>query len=235
MEKSDKPEFDHYAENYTKLHEASIHASGEDPTYFAAYKANYMASWMGPKASNPALSILDFGCGVGNTIGHLRAAFPAAQLHGTDLSGESIRLASELHSESATFKVITGSTLPYADHSFDVVLAACVFHHIPPEQRHQWMEQIRRVLKPGGEAYIFEHNILNPLTVKAVNDCPFDEDAILLPRSELLNLARSNNFDAVRARYIVFFPRALALFRPLESAIGWIPFGAQYVVHAIAR
>ena len=96
------------------------------------------------------------------------------------------------------------------------------------------MAEIRRVLKSGGQAFIFEHNVLNPLTLKAVRECPFDEDAILLPRAELLGLARREKFEAVRSRYIVFFPHMLSLFRPMESAMGWIPFGAQYVVHAVA-
>jgi ubiquinone/menaquinone biosynthesis C-methylase UbiE len=235
MNKSSKPEFDQYASEYTDLHEASIKASGEDPAFFAAYKAKYMAARLGVNAQNRTLSMLDFGCGIGNTISHLRQAFPAAQLHGADLSGESIRLANESHAHEAAFKAIEDNRLPYADQSFDVAVAACVFHHIPPAERAYWMSEIRRILKPGGVVFVFEHNVLNPLTVKAVKDCPFDEDAILLPKAELLQLARKSTFDDVSARYIVFFPHMLAMFRPLEPAMGWIPFGAQYVVQAIAR
>jgi hypothetical protein len=96
------------------------------------------------------------------------------------------------------------------------------------------MQEIRRVLKPGGNVFVFEHNVLNPLTLKAVRDCPFDEDAILLPRRELLGLARNAGFASFKARYIVFFPAPLAFLRPLEPTLGFIPFGAQYVVRAIA-
>lgn len=229
-----KPEFDQYAHEYTDLHEASIRASGEDPAYFAAYKAKYMAAHLGPRSQTSVLSILDFGCGIGNTISHLRRVFPKAQLHGADLSGESIQLANKSHAHEATFRAIEDSRLPYTDQSFDVAVAACVFHHIPPAERAYWMSELRRVLKPGGVVFVFEHNVLNPLTVKAVKDCPFDADAILLPRAELLKLARQNTFDDVSARYIVFFPRILAVFRPLEPIMGWIPVGAQYVVQAVA-
>ena len=234
MNKSVKPEFDQYAEEYTDLHRASIQVSGEDPAFFAAYKAAYMAMWLGEGVCAKPLSILDFGCGVGNTISHLRRAFPIASLHGADLSGESIRLAKESHADEAEFRTIESARLPHGDESFDVVMAACVFHHIPPAERIQWMSEIRRVLKPGGRVFVFEHNVLNPLTLKTVRDCPFDEDAILLPRSELLSLTRHAEFNDIRCRYIVFFPRLLAFLRPLEPAIGWIPFGAQYVVHGVA-
>jgi hypothetical protein len=30
----------------------------------------------------------------------------------------------------------------------------------------------------------------------------------------------------------VFFPRALSLLRPMEDALSWLPFGAQYAVPA---
>jgi len=234
MSGPEKAEFDRYAKDYTDLHRASVRASGEEPSYFSRYKAQYMARCVGTARALRDLDVLDFGCGVGNSIPHLRNAFPNAILHGVDPSGESIRIARETPIGNATFRVSDGSMLPYSDCSFDLVQVACVFHHILPEMRRHWMQEIRRVLRPGGEAFVFEHNVLNPLTVKTVRDCPFDEDAILLPRRELLNLSRSAGLSEIRARYIVFFPAALAPLRPLEPFISWIPFGAQYVVRAVA-
>ena len=135
-----------------------------------------------------------------------------------------------MHGGEATFRVNTDSTLPYDDHSFDLVQVACVFHHIKPQQRDHWIREIKRVLKPGGEVFVFEHNVLNPLTVKAVRDCPFDEDAILLPRRELLRRLRTAGFSTISVRYIVFFPAVMKFLRPLESWLGLVPFGAQYVI-----
>lgn len=234
MNPSTPPEFDRYADDYTALHRASIHASGEEPAYFARYKARYMATRLGTPASGSALDVLDFGCGVGNSIPFLQEAFPRARLNGVDPSGASIRKAADLHAGVATFEVGRDDRLPYDDDRFDVIQAACVFHHIQPAERRHWTQELRRVLKPGGRLFVFEHNVLNPLTVRAVHACPFDEDAILLPRSELLALVRGAGFIRVRARYIVFFPKALAFLRGLEPALGSVPFGAQYVVDAVA-
>ena len=235
MNDTGKPEFDRYAASYNALHTASIKASGEEPAYFAAYKARYMARRLAVDAT-PIVApvILDFGCGVGNSIGHLHAAFPAAALHGADLSSASIALARTAYGQTASFSVIEDTRLTYPDAAFDAVFVACVFHHIAPTQRLHWMQELRRVLRPGGQIFVFEHNLLNPLTVKSVRDCPFDEDAILLPRHELLGLARQAGFGNVNAQYIVFFPHALAALRPLEPWLGWLPLGAQYVVHATA-
>lgn len=234
MSKSNAPEFDRYADRYTDLHRANVHASGEEPAYFSRYKAQYMAVRIRGKDTGQPFDILDFGCGVGNSIPHLRAAFPEARLHGVDPSGESIQVAERAHAGEAAFRANPGEVLPYDDHSFDLVQAACVFHHVEPAQRDHWMREIRRVLKPGGGVFVFEHNVLNPLTVKAVRDCPFDEDAILLPRRELLARVRAAGFSGIRSRYIVFFPAVLKLLRPLEPWLGLVPFGAQYVVSAVA-
>jgi ubiquinone/menaquinone biosynthesis C-methylase UbiE len=232
MNKPAEPEFDCYADKYTELHRASISASGEDPAFFSAYKAIYMSRRTRPRASLPSSTILDFGCGIGNSIPYLNTAYPDAKLFGTDPSGESIRIARENLSHRATFDTMGKSRLVYPDDSFDAVLVACVLHHIPPKERLNWMRELRRVVKPDGQIFFFEHNILNPLTVKAVKNCPFDKDAILLPKGELVGLARSAEFTRVSTRYVVFFPHALAALRSLESLMGWIPFGAQYVVEA---
>ena len=226
-----KAEFDRYASAYTDLVRTGIRASGEEPAFFAAMKARYMAGILGSPASNQPMDVLDFGCGIGNSIPQLRNAFPAARLHGVDPSSESVRLASEAH-EYAQFSTNTDEAMPYADSSFDLVQVACVFHHIPPSHRLQWMREIHRVLKPGGNIFVFEHNVLNPVTTWAVRKSPVDQDAILLPKRELTSLMRDAAFRQVSARYIVFFPRLLSLLRPLEHSMGWIPFGAQYVVHA---
>lgn len=230
---SDKPEFDQYASAYTDLIRTGIRASGEEPSFFAAMKARYMAAWLDAHSSCHPSDVLDFGCGIGNSIPHLHDAFPATRLHGVDPSGESVRLASETHAY-ATFSVNTEQATSCAEHSFDLIQVACVFHHIPPSSRLHWMKEIRRVLKPGGHVFVFEHNVLNPLTVKAVRNSPVDQDAILLPRRELLDLLRNAAFKQISSQYIVFFPRMLALLRPLEPLLGWLPFGAQYVVHAVA-
>jgi len=234
MSQPDGRQFDRYAGSYTEMHRVNIRASGEEPSYFSCYKARYMAAWLGRQKAAMPLDVLDFGCGVGNSIPHLRDAFPSARLQGVDPSGESIQLAAATHTGIAAFRLNTAEGLPGEDHSFDLVQAACVFHHIKPDERDHWLNEIRRVLRPGGDVFMFEHNVLNPLTLKAVRDCPFDEDAVLLPRSELIKRVRTAGFTGVKARYIVFFPAALGFLRPLEPWLGFVPLGAQYVVHAVA-
>jgi len=233
MSQPPEPQFDRYAHSYRDLHRESVRSSGEEPEYFAAYKVSYIERLLGETGPRQGLQILDFGCGVGNSIPHLARAFPQAELRGLDVSSESLELARSANPD-AKFDVIGEGVLDLPDASVDVAMAACVFHHIPPAERLRWTREIKRVLRPGGHFFIFEHNPLNPVTQKVVRDCPFDDDAILLPRKESLSLLRESGFAAARVQYIVFFPKALAFLRPLERLLTVVPAGAQYVAHGRA-
>ena len=53
--------------------------------------------------------------------------------------------------------VLAGSqAIPFPDNSFDVVMMFKSFHHVPIELMGQALAETRRVLKPGGLAYISE-------------------------------------------------------------------------------
>lgn len=58
-----------------------------------------------------------------------------------------------------------------------MVYASCVFHHIPENEQESKVKEIFRVLIKDGIFIVFEHNPFNPLTLKAVKDCIFDENA----------------------------------------------------------
>ena len=81
---------------------------------------------------------------------------------------------------------------------------------------------------------VYEHNPWNPLTVQAVNTCPFDRNAVLVKAADMERRLRAAGFAKVRTRYRVFFPRALRWLRPLESRLGRVPLGAQYYTLGLA-
>ena len=55
---------------------------------------------------------------------------------------------------------------------------------------------------------VFEHNPKNPLTMRVVNRCPFDRDAVLLKSAETVRLFEQAGFEAVERRYILTIPAA---------------------------
>jgi SAM-dependent methyltransferase len=127
---------------------------------------------------------------------------------------------------------IEDERLPLPSATVDLCFSACVFHHIPQSQHLHWLSELRRVTKPGGLLTIFEHNPWNPLTVAAVNSCPFDENARLLRARELRAAMRAAGWRVAGTSYRVFFPHALAALRPLERYLRWLGLGAQYSVTA---
>jgi SAM-dependent methyltransferase len=218
----DAPEkFDSYARDYLSLHKKNIAITGEEPVYFAKYKLACLERLLGPTFDAP---VLDYGCGVGPLTEQLVTRF--TQVHAFDPSRESIALASA-RAPRATFYA---SEPAIPDGHFGLAVLSCVLHHIPPAQRPAVLETARAKLRPDGRLVIFEHNPLNPLTRRAVAQCPFDDDAILLWPGEACRLLKSNGFRDVRRDFIVFLPRALARLRWLEPHLRAIPIGAQMML-----
>lgn len=221
-------DFDAYARNYRAMHNQSIRLSGESGDYFAEYKLNVLRRSC---ALAPGDRVVDYGCGIGMLTGRLAAAWPECRVLGFDPSSESLSLAAE--AVAGNRNVSLANSLEGADGTARLVVCANVLHHVDSADRAEVVAQMARVLAPGGRLVIFEHNPLNPLTRKAVADCPFDEGVVLLPRSETLDYVRRTGLTIARKDFIVFFPAALRGLRPLEPFLGGVPLGAQYCVQAI--
>lgn len=215
-------EFDAYAGSYEEDHRSSIAASGEDPAYFHDYKVACLAR-KGVSEDGP---LLDFGCGIGNLterfVTHYR------EVHGFDPSPRSIEKAKERAPGARFHDKI--DTLPQ-DHFATAVLSG-VLHHVAPKNRFEVLRTVRQTLRPGGRIVVFEHNPLNPVTRRAVANCAFDDDAILLWPWEARLALEYAGFASVDLEYIVFFPRPLAFLRPFEPRLSKVMLGAQMMLVA---
>jgi SAM-dependent methyltransferase len=226
-----KAEFDKFADEYYVLHQKNIRHSGESPEFFAEYKIRDIFELLMNQTQNPR-RILDFGAGIGTSVPHFRKFFPDASLTCMDVSEKSLEVGRSRFPGLADFQSFDGMRIPSPDNTFDLVFAACVFHHIPRSAHFGLLREWLRILKPGGTAVIFEHNPLNPLTVHAVNTCPFDENAELIRGPSLRKEMQKAGFQGVGLRYRLFIPGALRALRPLERWLHRCPLGAQYFVHA---
>jgi SAM-dependent methyltransferase len=225
-----KTEFDKFADEYRSLHSQNIRVSGEKPEYFAEYKILDTLRLVEKYGLKCDLKILDFGSGIGNSVPFISKYFPAAKLTCVDVSERSLEIAKERFPDMADYQIFGGQKLSFPAGRFDVVFTACVFHHIPMDEHMKLFDELHRVLAIGGMVIVFEHNPMNPLTVRAVNNCPFDENAVLVNARTLANRLWQSGFADVAIKYRVFFPNTLKFLRFLETYMGWIPFGAQYYV-----
>lgn len=227
----ERRQFDRFADEYAALHARNIAASGEGPEYFAEYKIRHMRALLDASAE-PAdgARILDFGAGVGNSVPWFNKYFPQSRLVCADVSERSLGVARRRSPGAAHYVLFEGGGLPFDAASFDLAFTACVFHHIAAGEHIGLLREIRRVLSPRGQLFLYEHNPFNPLTVRAVRTCEFDEDAVLIPSSTMRKRFEQAGFAEVSVRYCVFFPHFLRKMRFLEQYLAPVPAGAQYCV-----
>lgn len=123
--------------------------------------------------------VLDFGCGCGRVIRHF-ATTKKYNLYGSDLNPILI----DWCNSNLTFgKFNTNNLLPplkYVDNFFDLVYARSVFTHLGSEAQLEWINEMRRILKPGGLFYFTTHgkNTIAPLSIEEKNQ--FSNDEIVL-------------------------------------------------------
>ena len=225
-------EFDRFADDYIAKHKGSLGVTGEDPEYFHRYKVEALALRYKIKNLHPPRRILDFGCGIGNSIPHLKAAFPSAEITGVDVSQRSLDIARQRFPDTADFQLYDGRGAPGWDQDCDLIFSACVFHHIEAEEQPAIFCMLRNALGPRGAMAIFEHNPINPITRYIVASCEFDANAVLIPASQLVGLQREAGFSRIEVAYTGFFPRALRGLRRMEPLLRSIPLGAQYYTFA---
>lgn len=224
-------EFDKFADEYENILKSYIAISGEAPEFFAEYKIKDVFNFLNKAAYHlNKIKILDFGSGIGSSLPYLKKYFPEAELVALDVSEKSLALSERRFPGIAKRQVFDGKKIPFDTEKFDVIFTSCVFHHIPPSEHIAILNEIKRVLKTEGLFFNFEHNPYNPLTVKAVNTCPYDENAILIPSGKWKLMMQEIGFKKNHLVYRIFFPRFLAFLRPTERLLKWLPLGAQYYV-----
>ena len=225
-------EFDAYAGSYDDAVNRSLAFLGAKVDYFTKVKAAYLLDLLGNHfGQTKGLNLLDVGCGVGNY--HALVGGEIGTLSGTDLSAACLAEAAT-RNPGVSYQPYDGQRLPYADNQFDAAVTICVMHHVPPAQWPAFAAEMKRVVRPGGLATVFEHNPFNPLTRRVVNNCEFDADAVLLRPGQTRKLLAGAGFGKVRSRSILSIPSFGKVTRGLDLALGHMPLGAQYFATGVA-
>ena len=98
-------------------------------------------------------TMLDIGCGGGATLQRLLKRSRGAQVYGIDISEESVAKARKVNAKVLDKQVFitqgSAEKLPYEDGKFDLVTAVETVYFWP--NLPGCLQEVRRVLKPGGK------------------------------------------------------------------------------------
>jgi SAM-dependent methyltransferase len=126
-------------------------------------------------------AVLDFGCGCGRLTRYL-VPDAGQRIVGCDLDPESIAWCeAHLARERVAFALNGASPpLPFAAASFDLVLAISVWSHLPEDLQFAWLDEMARVVRPGGLLLASVHgDALLPSETPAATRAQFARDGFL--------------------------------------------------------
>jgi SAM-dependent methyltransferase len=101
-------------------------------------------------------AILDFGCGVGRVLRYWQD-LPTTRVCGSDYNPLLVRWCRENLEFADIRRNDLVGRLDWADRSFDLVYALSVFTHLTESASFAWIDELTRVLKPGGHLLITTH------------------------------------------------------------------------------
>ena len=220
--------FDDHSGDYSQKMDRALMVVGIEHDFFLDAKVRHILDARRRLPAGGAVRVLEIGCGIGLLTERLKASL--TDVWGIDPSISSLQKAA---TPGGRLIAADGLRTPFADESFHIVIAVCVLHHVPVDQRAAFLTEAARITRRGGLVLLCEHNPWNPLTRLVVGKCEFDRDAVLLTQPEARRRFSAAGLSNIRARYILFFPWRGAVWRWLEARLGWLPAGGQYVIDAV--
>lgn len=146
--------------------------------------------------------VLDLCCGSGQATQFLVAR--SSHVTGLDASPRSIR-RSQVNVPTAKFVEGWAESMPFEDATFDIVHTSAALHEMKPEQLGQILQEVYRVLKPGGIFTLVDfHPPTNPIFIPGIYLFLFlfeTETAWQLLRTDLPELLQGCGFG-VRDRHL---------------------------------
>ncbi|MGH2628296.1 MAG: class I SAM-dependent methyltransferase [Anaerolineales bacterium] len=117
---------------------------------FSAYRLLRTLAAEHGRAVPACQGVLDFGCGWGRIIRFFLKDIAADRLWGVDASPEVIEIC-QRHDRWSRFALVTpAGPTAFSDGAFDLVYSFSVFSHFSEARHFRWLEEIQRILRPGG-------------------------------------------------------------------------------------
>jgi len=134
-----------------------------DYTMYEAYQLDYenyfndgndTAAWIAAQLSDYVSfddkKILDWGCGPARIVRHLPALLPHSKIYGSDYNVNTITWCKENIPDIEFITNRLEPPFPVTNDFFDIVYALSVFTHLSKQNHTKWMNELFRMIKPGG-------------------------------------------------------------------------------------
>jgi len=112
-------------------------------------------------------AVLDLACGTGTLTVWAGQRVPGLRLAGLDGDPDVLaraRAKADAAGLNIAFDEGFSTSLPFPERSFDRVLSSLFFHHLDRGSKRRTLDQVFRVLKPGGELHVADWGrAANPL------------------------------------------------------------------------
>ena len=114
-----------------------------------------------------SLDIIELGCGKADMARELLRRYPDARVTGLEV--DQVQHAKNRANPQAglTFVAAGAQAIPFAQARFDLAVMLKSLHHIPQALMKQALDDIARVLKPGGLLYVSDPSLRVPSTTSA--------------------------------------------------------------------
>ena len=157
--------------------------------FFGRRRATFQAL-IAAAGVQPGKRVLDVGCGTGyfaRLLAHVVG--PQGLVVGIDPSPAMISYASRQtgRASNCQFQLGTVEALEFPADHFDVVVSSLVMHHLPEDRRVAALQEMRRVLRPGGTLLVADAQRPRSLGWRLLARVHgYDRMARLVPHLELL-------------------------------------------------
>jgi ubiquinone/menaquinone biosynthesis C-methylase UbiE len=102
-------------------------------------------------------AVLDWGCGPGRIIRHFPNIIPSAEFYASDYNKEYITWCQQ-NLKDINFKANQLSPpIPFPSNSIDFAYAISIFTHLSEQKHFDWINEMHRLIKPGGIFYFTAH------------------------------------------------------------------------------
>ena len=169
-------------------------------------------------------AVLDFGCGCGRAMRRW-AGVSGPAFYGSDYNPSLVEWCRR-NLTFARFEVNgLEPPLPFLDATFDLVYALSVFTHLTEPLQHEWIDELRRVIKPGGLVMITTRGEAWAWKLDAGERSRYDEGELVVRYGDVAG----TNLCAAFHSWPYVRGRLLNGFRLVESLPQGLEDGAQDV------